>query len=295
MIEKKNLSLRGTKQSSSLSLRGTKQSSLIRYFINADDFGRSESVNYAIAECFERGYISATSLMVNMPYCDQAVLLSKEKGFYLNVGLHLNISEGFPLSESIKKRPKFVCKDGKFNKGFMKSIFNKLFLSLDDKKALTEEIDAQITKYNSYGLKSHIDTHQHMHTIFSIMGVYVKCLKKQNFITVRRMDYQYKNISVLKKIRRNIYNRILQRETNVLTDYLARFDCLPEIDLTKRSIVGMRFTTSKIVELYCHPDYDTDGRLINKDNDVDFEKLYSTIDITKLIKPSELHAYKEDL
>lgn len=47
--------------------------------INADDFGYNQSVNRAIDECFKKKLINRTTIMVNMPYAEEAAVLAKEK------------------------------------------------------------------------------------------------------------------------------------------------------------------------------------------------------------------------
>ena len=66
--------------------------------VNADDFGRSESVNRAICEAFEKGRVNSTTLMANMPAAKEAYELAKKGGFADKVGIHLNITEGMPMS-----------------------------------------------------------------------------------------------------------------------------------------------------------------------------------------------------
>ena len=73
-----------------------------KLIINADDFGISHEVNEAITLCFNKNYINQTTIMVNMPYVDEAVELSKDNGFSDRVGLHLNLVEGKPLTERIR-------------------------------------------------------------------------------------------------------------------------------------------------------------------------------------------------
>ena len=46
--------------------------------------------------------------MVNMPYADEAVARAKNAGYGDKVGLHLNLTEGEPLTDSIKKY-KSIC------------------------------------------------------------------------------------------------------------------------------------------------------------------------------------------
>ena len=66
--------------------------------LNADDFGYSRSVNRAIADCFARGLINRTTIMVNMPFAEEAAQLAREGGFFDCVGLHINLTEGKALS-----------------------------------------------------------------------------------------------------------------------------------------------------------------------------------------------------
>ena len=73
--------------------------------VNADDFGKSAEINRAVAEAFERGYITHTTLMANMPAAEEAVDLARQKGFAERVGLHLNLTEGLPLSLPIRGNP----------------------------------------------------------------------------------------------------------------------------------------------------------------------------------------------
>ena len=54
--------------------------------INADDFGYSDSVNAAVAECFDRGLVNRTTIMVNMPCCEAAAETAKEHGFLIRWG-----------------------------------------------------------------------------------------------------------------------------------------------------------------------------------------------------------------
>src|ERR1700753_2195819 len=70
--------------------------------INADDFGLSSIVNRAILVSMEKGLVTSTSIMANMPGFDHAIGLvrvhSKLAG---RVGVHLNLTEGQPLSKPI--------------------------------------------------------------------------------------------------------------------------------------------------------------------------------------------------
>ena len=70
--------------------------------INADDFGYSESVNEAICQCFNRGLINRTTIMVNMPEAENAAEIAKNNGFFHRVGLHINLTEGRAMTEECR-------------------------------------------------------------------------------------------------------------------------------------------------------------------------------------------------
>src|SRR5260370_35383027 len=58
--------------------------------VNADDFGRSSSINRAIVRAHQEGILTTASLMVNEPASSEAVALARENP-RLGVGLHLTL------------------------------------------------------------------------------------------------------------------------------------------------------------------------------------------------------------
>src|SRR5215469_14090587 len=61
-----------------------------RLIVNADDFGRSASINEAVIRAHHEGILTTASLMVNEPACSEAVALAKQNP-RLGVGLHLTL------------------------------------------------------------------------------------------------------------------------------------------------------------------------------------------------------------
>ena len=47
-----------------------------RLIVNADDFGRSRSINEAVIRAHREGILTTASLMVNEPDCAEAVTLA---------------------------------------------------------------------------------------------------------------------------------------------------------------------------------------------------------------------------
>ena len=128
--------------------------------INADDFGYSQSVNEAIAQSFDQGLISSTTLMANMPGFEAACALAHEKGLLAHVGTHLVLSEGQPLTERVK-RCRRICGPS----GFLTRPSGRGFwLSPSERDAVAAEFGAQIQRCRSEGLPvTHLDSHHHVH------------------------------------------------------------------------------------------------------------------------------------
>src|SRR5579885_3332619 len=64
-----------------------------RLVVNADDFGRSASINAAVIRAHREGVLTTASLMVNEPACAEALALARENP-RLGVGLHLTLLMG---------------------------------------------------------------------------------------------------------------------------------------------------------------------------------------------------------
>src|SRR5213593_3891547 len=65
---------------------------LVKYLVvNGDDFGASSGINRGILEAHQRGILTSTSLMVNMPAAAEAIVLGRDFPD-LGVGLHVNFT-----------------------------------------------------------------------------------------------------------------------------------------------------------------------------------------------------------
>lgn len=121
--------------------------------VNADDFGLSPGVSRGIAESVDRGIVTSTSLMVNMPGLGTAVRLAQARE-RLSVGLHFNLTYGSPLSER-QDVPSLVGPGGRF-------------VPVADPAAagwsvadIRRELLRQLNAYQRTGLPlTHVDAHQ---------------------------------------------------------------------------------------------------------------------------------------
>ena len=132
-----------------------------RLIVNADDFGRSRSINEAVIRAHREGILSTASLMVNEPSCAEAVALAKENP-KLGVGLHLTLLMGQSALPQ-EKNPGLVNARGEFSNSPVGVGF-RYFFERDLREQLRAEIHAQFKAFRSTGLPlDHVDGHLHMH------------------------------------------------------------------------------------------------------------------------------------
>src|SRR2546422_7510563 len=84
-----------------------------RLIVNADDFGRSYSINQAVIRAHREGILTTTSLMVNGEAADEAVELARQNP-RLGVGLHLTLVCGTSVLKP-GEIPGLVDGDGSFS------------------------------------------------------------------------------------------------------------------------------------------------------------------------------------
>lgn len=220
--------------------------------IHADDFGINESVTKCIAECFAKGWVTETSVMVNMPNADAAIELARKENFVHKVGLHLNLSQGMPMTEAIRRFSRFCNSDGSFNKCFHHSLVSRFILSREESGAIKKEIEAQIEKFCSYGdVLMKIDSHHHVHTDWSIYKILepIAILKGFEFM---RISATMHKVSRFKDLYKKFLNNRIRRHfktTNHFDGY----------NLAMKTIVK----SGDSIELMTHPMYGESGEILD--------------------------------
>ena len=132
-----------------------------RLIVNADDFGRSHSINQAVVRAHREGILTTASLMVNEPSCDEAAALAK-KNPRLGVGLHLSLLFGrsaLPHNEI----PGLVNARGEFSENPVAAGI-KFFFQRGLRPQIENELAEQFARFQRTGLKlDHVNGHLHMH------------------------------------------------------------------------------------------------------------------------------------
>ena len=68
-----------------------------RLIVNADDLGLSPGTNQGILEAHQKGILTSTTVMMNMPAAEAGIRLVQQEAPKLGLGLHLNVTTGKPV------------------------------------------------------------------------------------------------------------------------------------------------------------------------------------------------------
>lgn len=223
----------------------------MKIWINADDYGLTKSCTDAIFECFEKGLISTTTMVVNTDVFNYALEKIKNSPYADKVGLHINLTEGKPLTEGISKNKKFCDEQGNFI-GFPNRYSR---LSKLDKKDVHNEIEAQFNKILEAGLRiNHVDSHHHVHNSFRIIPIILRIMKEKNISSLRKARNVGK-LNLFKKMYKAFINSKIKKYS--YSKYMG--------DLS--DFENMKNKNSEVVfEVMVHPDYNKSNEIIDRNN-----------------------------
>src|SRR6185437_12374639 len=143
-----------------------------RLIVNADDFGRSRSINQAVVRAHRDGILTTASLMVNGAAADEAVELARQNP-RLGVGLHLALVCGTSALKS-GEIPGLVDAGGNFSIDPVRAGIRYFFLGRL-RPQLEREIAAQFQKFRQTGLKlDHVNGHLHFHLQPVVFGILMR-------------------------------------------------------------------------------------------------------------------------
>ncbi len=132
-----------------------------RLIVNADDFGRSHSINEAVVRAHREGILTSASLMVNEDASEEAVTLARQNPS-LGVGLHLTLVCGH-AALPCDQVAGLVDNRGGFSDQPIR-VGLRYFFRRELREQLRDEIRAQLEKFRATGLPlDHVDGHLHLH------------------------------------------------------------------------------------------------------------------------------------
>jgi predicted glycoside hydrolase/deacetylase ChbG (UPF0249 family) len=232
-----------------------------RFIINADDFGYSEDVNQAILTSFECSLVNSTSLMANMPGFDHAIGLFHQHDFLQQkVGVHLNLTEGTPLTRRIRGCTVFCGDGGRFRYDRARSLFQ---LSRQEKEAINEEMEAQVERVLAAGIRpTHLDSHHHIHTEWAVAPLVCRLARVYDIPRVRLS----RNMGPIASQSKRLYKKIMNRWYFGRRSGLVNTDFFGDIaDMKFFSAAGRRIDQRWSFEIMVHPNFGEGGNLVDLD------------------------------
>lgn len=128
-----------------------------RLIINADDCNLTPGVTRGILESHDKGILTSTTLLINLPL-EEGIVRELKKRSKLGLGLHLNVTLASPVSAA-EQISSLLKTGGIFRRP---TDYQK---ELPSPKEVVVEYEAQIRLFeNRFGRKpDHLDTHHHLH------------------------------------------------------------------------------------------------------------------------------------
>ena len=248
----------------------------MKLIINADDFGYSSDANKAIVKTLTNGLVSSTSIMANMPGFEEAVSLIKTKKMINQVGIHLNLFEGKPLTKEMQKCRVFCNDEGIF---YYHSRKIKRFDTLKIPAAIIfNELSAQIEKVLNAGIiPTHLDSHGNIHTNYFIGSILIKLAKQYNIPSIRKTSNLLKRNNIFSKMMVILYNLRLQWHGFKSVNYSGT---ISDVTSNLNNLTGT-------VEVIVHPVYNN-GMLFDSEEKVEFTQLVAPFQEIEKISYAEL-------
>jgi hopanoid biosynthesis associated protein HpnK len=155
-----------------------------RLIVNADDLGWSEDVTAGILHAHREGIVTSTTLMANLPGADGTLDRARREAPALGLGLHLNLTEGEPLSPAAEVSA-ILDRSGRFTGG-LAGLLMRTQWSRAARGAVAKELAAQAAWASDHGWKpTHYDGHKHVHLHPAVLDVVLELAVRHGVRAVR--------------------------------------------------------------------------------------------------------------
>jgi len=152
--------------------------------IVADDLGRSSLVNRAIARAFDRGFLTAASLMAGGDAFEEAVTLARIRPA-LSVGLHVTLCDGRAVLAP-SDVPGLIDRESWFVRSPLRAGLRYWRLRRQLKREIEAEIEAQFDRLQEAGITpTHVDGHHHLHMHPAIFELVCRAAARRRVAWVR--------------------------------------------------------------------------------------------------------------
>ncbi len=221
--------------------------------INADDYGYYDCISKGIIEAHQSGVVTSTGIFANSPNLDkQLSWLSSVPN--LDLGVHLNLTDGAPLSASF--RDELVDTNGIFpNKVqlILKLLSGKISIN-----AIEMEWRAQIEKCLSKNTTLwFLNSHEHIHCFPSLFKLFQNLADEYKFHYTRFPSSEWQHTINISSLIRNTalgaMSRINKHSIRSMPPKLLGLGQSGKLSFPYLKKIFSKLVTGEIYELMCHP------------------------------------------
>ena len=157
---------------------------VLRYIIiNADDFGRHAEINRAVEEGLEHGCLRSATVMPGGAAFAGAIDIARRHEA-LGLGVHFTLVDGHPILPP-EEIPSLVGSEGDFLPDHT-ALLKRYLKGSINLEEVRRELAAQLQKVEATGIPiSHVDSHQHMHTLPGIIDIVLDLAARAGIRAVR--------------------------------------------------------------------------------------------------------------
>ena len=157
---------------------------VLRYIIiNADDFGRHAEINRAVEEGLVHGCLRSATVMPGGAAFAGAIDIARRHE-ELGLGVHFTLVDGHPILPP-EEIPSLLGSEGDFLPDHT-ALLKRYLKGGVNLEEVRRELAAQLQKIEATGIPiSHVDSHQHMHTLPGIIDIVLDLAARAGIRAVR--------------------------------------------------------------------------------------------------------------
>lgn len=220
----------------------------------ADDLGAGNGVDDAILRALGDGVVDAASVLVNgAGFADAASEASRFPG---RIGVHLVLTEGEPVTDAMRRLPRFCDGGGRYRP--WRGGERAFRLARQERAVLAAELRAQVRRARDAGLAvAHLDSHHHVHTEPGIAPVVIALARELGVPRVRIARNCGSGMGTANRAWKAILNTRLRRAGLAGTRWFGGVDDYRELQSRRGDVESF--------ELMVHP-VCADGQVVDSDH-----------------------------
>jgi predicted glycoside hydrolase/deacetylase ChbG (UPF0249 family) len=221
----------------------------IKLIVTADDCGLARCIDDSTAALFHKGMVTTASLITNYPHVkDTVAALGSLPN--LEMGVHLNLTEGEPLSQKALQSD-LVVASGRFrNRLFL--LAQSVFLASNLQRAIETELRAQIEHFIDLAgyPPAHLTTHMHFHMLPALRDIVYRLGKEYGVRWIRNSDFRASAVPLHPLLSTTLKQQEASRSFFV-PDYLAAV--MAYLSFPPEQMLSDLLKLNGTVEMVVHP------------------------------------------